>query len=56
MELQALLNQYKPLNQREMNAFIELLISEDVKDEVKIEYLTSFSEKENYTGRINIHC
>lgn len=46
MELQALLNQYKPLNQREMNAFIELLISEDVKDEVKIEYLTSFSEKE----------
>ena len=46
MELQALLNQYKPLNQRQMNAFIELLISEDVKDEVKIEYLTSFSEKE----------
>lgn len=46
MELQALLNQYKPLNQRKMNAFIELLISEDVKDEVKIEYLTSFSEKE----------
>ncbi|MGW7830853.1 anthranilate phosphoribosyltransferase [Staphylococcus xylosus] len=46
MELQTLLNQYKPLNQREMNAFIELLISEDVKDEVKIEYLTSFSEKE----------
>ncbi|UBV33607.1 anthranilate phosphoribosyltransferase [Staphylococcus xylosus] len=46
MELQALLNQYKLLNQREMNAFIELLISEDVKDEVKIEYLTSFSEKE----------
>lgn len=46
MELQALLNQYKPLNQREMNAFIELLISEDVKDEVKIECLTSFSEKE----------
>lgn len=46
MELQALLNQYKALNQREMNAFIELLISEDVKDEVKIEYLTSFSEKE----------
>lgn len=46
MELQALLNQYKPLNQREMNTFIELLISEDVKDEVKIEYLTSFSEKE----------
>ncbi|MGW7997178.1 anthranilate phosphoribosyltransferase [Staphylococcus xylosus] len=46
MELQALLNQYKPLNQREMNAFIELLISEDMKDEVKIEYLTSFSEKE----------
>ncbi|WP_353422670.1 anthranilate phosphoribosyltransferase [Staphylococcus xylosus] len=46
MELQALLNQYKPLNQSQMNAFIELLISEDVKDEVKIEYLTSFSEKE----------
>lgn len=46
MELQTLLNQYKPLNQRQMNAFIELLISEDVKDEVKIEYLTSFSEKE----------
>ncbi|PTI41659.1 anthranilate phosphoribosyltransferase [Staphylococcus xylosus] len=46
MELQALLNQYKPLNQRQMNAFIELLISKDVKDEVKIEYLTSFSEKE----------
>lgn len=46
MELQALLNQYKPLNQRQMNAFIELLISEDVKYEVKIEYLTSFSEKE----------
>ncbi|MEY8599476.1 anthranilate phosphoribosyltransferase [Staphylococcus shinii] len=45
MELQALLKQYKPLNQQQMNAFIELLISEDVKDEVKIECLASFSEK-----------
>lgn len=46
MELQTLLNQYKPLNQQQMNAFIALLISEDVQENVKIDYLASFSEKE----------
>ncbi|RXS20984.1 anthranilate phosphoribosyltransferase [Staphylococcus saprophyticus] len=46
MELQAQLKQYKPLNQQQMNEFIELLIADDISNEVKANLLSSFSEKE----------
>ncbi|MFP5163962.1 anthranilate phosphoribosyltransferase [Staphylococcus equorum] len=46
MELQTQLKQYKPLNQTQMNEFIELLISKNLEDSVKIELLETFSEKE----------
>lgn len=46
MQLQTQLKQYKPLNQQQMNEFIELLIAEDISNEVKADLLASFSEKE----------
>ena len=42
MELQAQLKQYKPLNQQQMNEFIELLIADDISNEVKANLLSSF--------------
>ena len=35
MELQAQLKQYKPLNQQQMNEFIELLIADDISNFLK---------------------
>src|SRR5699024_3711237 len=46
MKLQTQLKQYKPLNQTQMNEFIELLISPNLEDSVKVELLETFSEKE----------
>ena len=46
MQLQTKLNQYKPLNQEDMNEFISSLINTDLTDSEKVKLLETFSEKE----------
>ncbi|ATH60153.1 MULTISPECIES: anthranilate phosphoribosyltransferase [Staphylococcus] len=46
MSLQSHIKQYKPLNQTQMNEFIELLIANDLEEAVKLELLEAFSERE----------
>ena len=46
MQLQTKLNQYKPLNQEDMNEFISSLINTDLTDSEKLKLLETFSEKE----------
>lgn len=46
MVLQTQLKQHKPLDQKQMDEFIDILIAKDIDDQMKIELLEVFSEKE----------
>ncbi|MGI2288050.1 anthranilate phosphoribosyltransferase [Staphylococcus cohnii] len=46
LSLQNHIKQYKPLNQTQMNEFIELLITDQLEDDIKRELLEAFSERE----------
>ena len=46
MSLQNHIKQYKPLNQAQMNEFIELLITNQLEIDTKRELLEAFSERE----------